>query len=99
MFMRILITVFFFWGLALMTMADVPQMINYQGRLTDSLSDPVPDGDYEVTFEIWNDRFAFQDTLLWTSGPQTVTVQNGLFTYNLGSAETLPLSLFTRSAH
>ena len=34
--------------------AEVPQTINYQGRLTDSLGNPVPDGNYQITFNIWN---------------------------------------------
>jgi hypothetical protein len=73
--------------------ADVPQMINYQGRLTDSGGDPVADGDYDITFTIWN--WESGGTLIWNSGPQTITVTGGLFSYKLGSAEPLPHSMFT----
>jgi hypothetical protein len=32
--------------------AAVPRQITYQGRLTDSTGNPVPDGDYEMSFAI-----------------------------------------------
>jgi hypothetical protein len=30
----------------------IPRMLSYQGRLTDSLGRPVPDGNYQLTFRI-----------------------------------------------
>lgn len=75
--------------------ADVPQMINYQGRLADSLGNPVSDGDYQITFSIWN--WPSGGTLLWTSEAQTIPVVDGLFTYQLGSNVQLPHSLFIDS--
>lgn len=81
--------------LALTAAADVPQMINYQGRLTDSGGDPVSDGDYDVRFEIWDSPAPSEtDIMLWTSGTVTVAVSNGLFTHMLGSAYPLPPSVF-----
>jgi len=73
--------------------AEVPQMINYQGRLTDSGGDPVINGDYEITFKIWN--WESGGTQLWSSGPQIVSVTEGLFSYKLGSAVSLQQNLFT----
>jgi hypothetical protein len=73
--------------------ADVPQMINYQGKLTNPSGDPVADGDYDITFKIWN--WESGGTLLWNSGPQAITVTGGLFSYKLGSVVPLPQSMFT----
>jgi hypothetical protein len=33
----------------------VPHLISYQGRLTDADGNPVPDGEYLITFRIWSD--------------------------------------------
>jgi hypothetical protein len=82
--------------LAVNTAAEVPQLINYQGRLTDSLGNPVADGDYQITFNIWN--WWEGGALLWTSDAQTIYVENGLFTYTLGSQQPLQHSLFADSA-
>ena len=75
--------------------AEVPQMLSYQGRLADNAGNPVQDGTYQITFNIWN--WENGGTLLWSSGPQNVTATNGLFSYHLGSAVLLPHSLFTDS--
>jgi hypothetical protein len=80
-------------ALASLATADVPHMINYQGRLTDALGNPVPDGNYQITFTIYD--AATDGNVKWTSGSQTVGVANGLFTYQLGwVAPFLPLDLF-----
>jgi len=63
--------------------ADVPRIINYQGRLTDSVGETVADGSYQVRFKIYGSEF--DNDSLWGSGPQTVHVKNGLFNYLLGS--------------
>ena len=71
-------------------LADAPKVINYQGRLTTASGDPVPNANYSIIFTIY-------DALgvpLWTSGPQTVRVTDGLFTYLLGSTVAFPEGLF-----
>ena len=50
----ILITVLCLVFLPSLLSAEVPLYINYQGRLTDSLGIPVPDGDYTILFSIWD---------------------------------------------
>jgi hypothetical protein len=56
-----------------MTFADVPQKINYQGRLLGSSGTPMPDGDYYITFTIWKHETSTLSTdSLWSSGEQTV---------------------------
>jgi hypothetical protein len=57
-------------ALASLAPAEVPQMINYQGRLTDSTGAPVPDSNYQITFTIY---CGLPPLTAWTSGPQTVS--------------------------
>jgi len=66
--------------------ADVPQTINYQGKLTDNIGNPVGDGDYQITFTIYNAPTG--GTSQWTSGVQTVPVAGGLFNYQLQFSST-----------
>jgi hypothetical protein len=79
-----------------MASADVPQLINYQGRLTEADGRTVADSTYELVFEIYPDSTG--GSPLWTNeGPsngQPVEVRGGLFTYQLGSATALPPSIF-----
>jgi len=67
--------------LASFALADVPQMMNYQGRLTDTEGDPVADDTYEVTFRIYDEI----PTERWSEVHNIETV-DGLFSVQLGSA-------------
>ena len=71
-------------------LADGPNVINYQGRLTTPAGEPVPNGNYSVVFTIYNQA----GSPLWSSGPQMVAVIQGLFSYALGSTTILPDTLF-----
>ncbi len=73
--------------------ADVPLLINYQGALNDDTGNPVPDGDYQITFSIYT--VAEGGTFIWSSGEQTVAVSGGQINYQLGFNETLPDDLFS----
>ncbi len=79
-------------ALAPLATAAVPQMINYQGRLTDSTGKPVADGPYLLKFKMYGT--AAGDDSLWSSGFQTVQVSSGLFDYRLGLSVPLPDDLF-----
>ncbi len=79
-------------ALASLATADVPQMINYQGRLTDGTGSPVADGPYLINFKIYGS--AAGDDSLWYSGFKSVTVTDGLFTYQLGTSPSFPHDLF-----
>jgi hypothetical protein len=81
-----------FLAVAATSVVAFPRMISYQGRLLNSEGNPVDDGDYEMTFSIYDSEN--DGTLMWTSGIQTVPVLDGLFTYELGSSVTLPDDLF-----
>ncbi|MFQ6009054.1 MAG: hypothetical protein ACE5K8_08915, partial [Candidatus Zixiibacteriota bacterium] len=83
-------------ALASFAFAAVPQVITYQGRLTDATGTPVADGPYLIKFIIWDDPTASEPANeKWNSGFQTVTVTDGLFNYDLGSNVALPDDLFT----
>ncbi len=73
--------------------AGVPQMINYQGRLTDAAGDPVANESHSVKFKIYGSE-AGNDSLWW-SGSQAVQTTDGLFSYQLGSSVHLPEDLFS----
>jgi hypothetical protein len=69
----------------------VPHLINYQGRLTDIDGNPVSDGEYLITFTIWNDSLSTAPAdRRWISPDCPVLVINGLFNWQLGSRESLP---------
>jgi hypothetical protein len=67
--------------------------LNYQGRLTDGTGQPAADDYYQLTFTIYNSASA----PLWTSGSQTVEVNDGLFNHILGSSNPIPDSIFVES--
>ncbi|MCX7733140.1 MAG: hypothetical protein N2248_08305, partial [candidate division WOR-3 bacterium] len=60
----------------------IPRLLSYQGRLTDSLGNPVPDGSYQLTFRLYSQETG--GTPFWTE-VQTVSVRNGIFSVLLGS--------------
>ncbi len=68
---------------------EVPQMITYQGLLTDDTGSPVSDGGYSLTFRIYDAETAGAE--LWSETQPTVAVSGGLFKVHLGSATPLTL--------
>jgi hypothetical protein len=81
--------------MALTVGAEVPPQISYQGRLVDDTGAPVPDGDYNFTFQLHeHDPVVMGEPLLWSSGMVPVSVTDGLFVYYLGSNVPLPASIF-----
>ena len=74
--------------------AVVPDMINYQGKLTTAqggcLNDTV-----SMTFTIYSDD---QGTVVdWTEDQNTVIVKEGIFNVLLGSVDTIPAAVFDGS--
>lgn len=67
------------------TFGAVPQFVSFQGFLKGPGGQPVPDGDYTVTFKIWD--AAAGGTLIWDGGPQVVTSTNGIFNALLAAPE------------
>ncbi|MCD4813758.1 hypothetical protein K8S19_08720 [bacterium] len=85
-FMMIIITTHAF--------ADIPNTLNYQGRLMDSVQQPVVDGQYAVTFRLYAAESG--GTMVWEEA-QPVATQNGYFNTVLGNSTALTPSIFNQS--
>ena len=69
-------------GIVLLTSlarADIPQVISYQGKVTDAAGVPIADGSYTMRFVIYDAVSA--GTLQWDSGDCSVTVAGGVFKF------------------
>jgi len=62
--------------LAPLSLGQVPKLISYQGVLTDASGTVVPDGNYNLTFKLYD--VATGGTPLWTE-VQSVAVSKGIF--------------------
>jgi hypothetical protein len=71
--------------------ASVPNLVNFQGLLTDTAGNPVSDGTYGVNFLLYD--IPAGGVSLWTEATSQTT-SGGVFTHQLGSISTLPQSLF-----
>ena len=71
--------------------ADVPRLINFQGRLTDATGKFVPDGNYSLTFRIYVDSTGGSSK--WAEA-QLVSSTKGLFNVVLGTVTPIPDSIF-----
>ncbi|UCF05527.1 MAG: hypothetical protein JSV33_00380 [bacterium] len=74
--------------LALVANAQIPKTLNYQGVLTDEAGVAVPDGEYYITFSIYNQESG--GSPIW-SEDDTVQVTDGIFSVVLGTVEVLDL--------
>lgn len=72
--------------------AAVPQLISFQGRLTDGGS-PIPNDTILIKLKIYD--APLDGTTLWDNGFRGVPVINGLFSYLLGDSTALPDNLFS----
>lgn len=61
--------------------AQIPQTMNYQGKLEDNSGNPVDDGNYTVVFTIYD--AATLGNSLWTE-TRTITTEDGFFGLTLG---------------
>ena len=75
---------------ASIVMAQPPNLINYQGKLSDQDGNPVS-GERDLTFAIYEAESG--GTPLWSES-QTVTVNEGVFNTLLGSVNPIPDTLF-----
>jgi hypothetical protein len=73
--------------------ADIPKTLNYQGRLMNTVGQPVIDGDYSVTFRLYT--AASGGTMVWEEA-QSVQSTNGYFNAVLGSATALTPAMFSQ---
>ena len=77
-------------GLSKLLFAEVPQRINYQGRLLDN-GNPVNDSK-SMTFKIYDGPTA--GTKLWEETQGSVNVSSGIFNVLLGTVTVIPSSVF-----
>jgi hypothetical protein len=73
---------------------DVPELINYQGVLTDAAGVPL-DGPYALRFAVYQDSSVA--TMLWSELHPVVDVDEGIFNVILGSLTPIPAPLFSES--
>jgi hypothetical protein len=71
--------------------AEIPQIVGYQGRVTDNAGNPVADGNYTMRFRIYDDPVA--GTPLWDSNDQSVALSGGVFSVLLGGSPQPPVTL------
>ena len=65
--------------------AQIPRIINYQGMLLGSNEQPVAEGDYKLTFNLYDEA----DNLLWSEEHTNVYVAGGMFHVLLGTVSHL----------
>lgn len=85
-------TVVFF--LCSFSSADVPSMINYQGKLTTAAGGCLNDT-VQMTFSIYADSFGTSAD--WTETQDDVVVKEGVFSVLLGAVDTIPSTVFDGS--
>jgi hypothetical protein len=66
--------------------AQPPSLLNYQGVLKDVAGKAVPDGTYQLTFNLYN--VAIGGTTLWTEVHPTAATVQGIFNVILGGTTT-----------
>ncbi|MFA6349354.1 MAG: hypothetical protein WCY12_00300 [Candidatus Omnitrophota bacterium] len=66
--------------------AEIPHLINYQGKITDKDNRPL-DGAYNIVFKLYSTSTAGQ--VVWQEPHTGVIVQKGLVSITLGSVQTL----------
>ena len=67
--------------------SQIPRIINYQGLLVGSDGQIFPEGQYDLTFSLYNEA----GDLLWTEIHQQVSIKGGMFQVHLGSFVALEL--------
>lgn len=89
------ITVLIILSITSLVFADIPEIITYQGKLTDIDGIPVDESKL-IKFIIYDADV--DGNILWNSQFQTVPVSNGLFSISLGQTpamDPLPTSIFS----
>ena len=74
--------------------AQIPGLINFQGKLLDTSNNP-KNGVFSMTFSIYN--VATGGSALWTETQPSVPVTNGVFSVQLGAVTAIPQSVFVSS--
>ncbi len=72
----------------------IPELLNYQGVLKDASGNIVPDGNYDLTFNIYDVESG--GTAIW-SEVNTVNVIDGIVSLKLGTFSSLPPTMFNKA--
>ncbi|HSM54860.1 MAG TPA: hypothetical protein VK879_01795, partial [Candidatus Sulfomarinibacteraceae bacterium] len=72
--------------------AELSPQFSHQGRLLDGDGNPVPDGNYNVEYRLFQQSSG--GTAVYTD-TQTVSVENGLFTTSIGASDEITPSIFS----
>jgi len=87
--LKAILVSFILFFLTSVSYAQIPRLINYQGKLTDTNGNPVADGNHSVTFRIYDADAG--GTLLWEE-TQSILIQKGIFSCLLGGVTNLDLA-------
>ena len=92
---------FCMFGDSVSALTTVPTKTNFQGRLTNSVGNIMPDGTYNMRFRLYT--VSSGGVAVWSedrlvSATQGVQVTNGLFSVRLGDVTPLSASLFSSGA-
>lgn len=93
---QLFLIIFFIYGFTCTVAAQTPQIMNYEGTLTDTTGSPVPDGAYEIQFSIYTTSTGGDAlwTEKWNNTTTPVTVINGKFNVMLGTHNPIPADFF-----
>lgn len=72
--------------------ATVPSLLSFQGRITDSLGVPLPDGLYSIEFSIYDNIAGGQ--VVWSETQSDLQVKSGLVSTLLGSVNPMDDQVF-----
>lgn len=87
--MRLVLIATIVLAISTSAVAQVPQIINYQGHLSDDMGVPV-NGDRKMVFAIWDSPSG--GNKLWEETQPNVTIMDGLFQVKMGSFVPINLS-------
>ena len=90
----LLVTGIVIFFLCSISSADVPHMINYQGKLTTATGGCLNDT-VSMTFTIYSDSLGTSDE--WSETQDEVVVKEGIFSVLLGSVDSIPALVFDGS--
>ena len=90
-FSRILLWIVVSLAFCASSFAAVPTLINFQGRLTDSLGNP-QDSSYSITFKIYDAPSG--SNIVWQESQPSIAVTRGIFNVLLGSVTPITDSIF-----
>ncbi len=75
------------------TAGDVPQVMNYQGRLTNEVGQPLTEP-VDLVIRIYSEESGPLSAAIWTEAHANVPLNNGLFDILLGTFNPIPDSIF-----